>query len=188
MREIAERFSLPNARKKDSQGICFIREVKMADFLDAFVPKNPGQIVNTQGERVGEHDGLHLYTLGQRRGIGVASNTFKKAYVVVAKREETNELVVGFDEHETPGLYASRCVVSDITFVNQPFAEGETDLLAQPRYRTPAVPFTLEAFDPISGHAKMRFSESQRALTPGQICAFYRGQELLGGGVFTEIG
>ena len=188
VREIAERFALPNARKKDSQGICFIGEVKMADFLDAFVPKKPGLIVNTQGEAVGKHDGLHLFTLGQRRGIGVASNTFKKAYVVVEKRDETNELVVGFDELQTPRLYASRCVVEDITFVNSPFAAGDSGLLAQPRYRTPAVPFALERFDTESGRAEMRFDDSQRALTPGQICAFYRGPELLGGGVFTEIG
>ncbi len=185
VRALAERFQLPNAKKKDSQGICFIGEVKMSDFLDAFVPKNPGTIVTTEGAVVGKHDGLHLYTLGQRRGIGVASNTYRKAYVVVEKREATNELVVGFDEPETPRLYASACTVTDVSFVNQPFAAGDTELLAQPRYRTPAVPFELERFE--NGIAEMRFNDAQRALTPGQICAFYRGNELLGGGVFQEI-
>lgn len=188
VREIAEKFALPNARKKDSQGICFIGEVKMSDFLDAFVPKKPGKIVNTGGEVLGDHDGLHLYTLGQRRGVGVASPVFKKAFVVVEKREASNELVVGFDELETPRLYASRCEVSDISFVNKAFAQGEADLLAQPRYRTSAEPFELEFFDSEAGFAKMRFAEPQRALTPGQICAFYKGNELLGGGVFTQIG
>ena len=188
VREIAEKFALPNARKKDSQGICFIGEVKMTDFLHAFVPKKPGNIVDTDSKVLGQHDGLHLYTQGQRRGIGVASPIFKKAFVVVAKREDTNELVVGFDEQETPHLYAQRCVVTDITFINEPFADGDSDLLAQPRYRTPAEPFTLESFDSAAGRAEMRFHEPQRALTPGQICAFYQGNRLLGGGVFTEIG
>lgn len=188
VRQLAKRFALPNAAKKDSQGICFIGEVKMADFLDAFVPKKPGRIVNTRGEAVGEHQGLHFFTLGQRRGIGVASNTFGKAYVVVEKREATNELVIGFDEPETPRLYSRRCVVENISFVNRAFAMGETDLLAQARYRTPAVSFVLEAFDPEQGTATLCFAEPQRALTPGQICAFYRGPELLGGGFFREIG
>jgi tRNA-specific 2-thiouridylase len=187
VRALAEKFALPNARKKDSQGICFIGEVKMTDFLDAFVPKKPGQIVNTAGKPVGEHDGLHLYTLGQRRGIGVASPIFKKAYVVVEKREATNELVVGFDEPETPRLYATSCVVTDISFLNNPFAAGDDGLLAQPRYRTPSVPFRLESFDPATGQAEIRFEEPQRALTPGQICAFYRENELLGGGIFQTI-
>ena len=188
VRNLAEQFALPNARKKDSQGICFIGEVKMADFLDAFVPKKPGRIVTTTGDSVGEHDGLHLYTLGQRRGIGVASPIFKKAYVVVEKREATNELVVGFDEPATPRLYASSCVVTEISFVNKPFAEGETGLLAQPRYRTPSAPFSFTQFDPEQGQAELHFVEPQRALTPGQICAFYRGEELVGGGIFQTIG
>ncbi len=187
VREVAERFALANARKKDSQGICFIGEVKMADFLDAFVPKKPGHIVTTTGETVGEHQGLHFFTLGQRRGIGVASNTYRKAYVVVEKREETNELVVGFDEPQTPRLYAGGCVVDEISFVNRGFEPGESDLLAQARYRTAAVPFILESYDILSRTAEMRFVEPQRALTPGQICAFYRGNELLGGGIFREI-
>ena len=187
VRDLAARFSLPNAGKRDSQGICFVGEVKMADFLDAFLPKKPGRIVDTGGECVGEHQGLHLYTLGQRRGIGVASNTFGKAYVVVEKREATNELVVGFDEPETPKLYASRCTVTDISFVNRAFDPGQSRLLAQARYRTPAEPCTLESFDAASGRARIRFDRPQRALTPGQICAFYEGEELLGGGFFAEI-
>ncbi len=187
VRRLAERFQLPNARKKDSQGICFIGEVKMSDFLEAFVEKNPGPIVTTDGRVVGEHRGLHLYTLGQRRGIGVASNTFGKAFVVVAKRQETNELVVGFDEVDTPQLYASECTVNELSFVDESFSLNDSGLLAQPRYRTPAVPISIVEYDETGKHARLKFHDPQRALTPGQICAFYRGDELLGGGVFAEI-
>ncbi len=183
VREIATRFNLPNAAKKDSQGICFIGEVKMSDFLDAFVDEDPGAIVTPDGNVVGEHRGLHLYTLGQRRGIGVASSTFKKAFVVVEKRHESNELVVGFDEVSTPKLYASRCSVSEISFVNRGFENRP--ILVQPRYRTPSVPVSIDSFE--NGLAKVSFQDPQRALTPGQICAFYDGSELLGGGVFETI-
>ncbi|MEM7385707.1 MAG: tRNA 2-thiouridine(34) synthase MnmA, partial [Verrucomicrobiota bacterium] len=97
VRTIAERMNLVNARKKDSQGICFIGEVKMSDFLSAYVDDDPGPIVTVDGREVGQHRGLHLHTLGQRRGLGVPSNQYGRAYVVVAKRSETKELVIGFD-------------------------------------------------------------------------------------------
>jgi len=95
---------------------------------------------------------------------------------------------VGFDEPETPRLYADRCVVEGISFVNRPFdGVGEACILAQPRYRTAAVPVVLETDALENRKAFLRFEEPQRALTPGQICAFYRGEELLGGGVFGTI-
>ena len=183
VRQVASRFNLPNATKKDSQGICFIGEIKMSDFLSAFVDENPGPIITHDGTVVGNHRGLHLYTLGQRRGIGVASNTFKKPFVVIEKRHANNQLVVGFDEAKTPKLYASHCTVSQITFVNRPFEDRS--ILVQPRYRTPAVPVSIAQFE--NHCAKVTFHNPQRALTPGQICAFYDGTELIGGGIFESI-
>jgi tRNA-specific 2-thiouridylase len=184
VRELALEFSLPNARKKDSQGICFIGEVKMSDFLRAFVPDAPGKIVDLDGKPLGEHRGLHLYTLGQRKGIGVPSNAFKEAFVVVEKRGATNELVVAFDRPETPLLYARRCRIGEISVTRDPL-DVPRALLAQARYRTPAVPAELRPTG--EGRADLVFAEPQRALTPGQICAFYEGEILLGGGVFGEI-
>jgi tRNA-specific 2-thiouridylase len=140
-------------------------------------------IVDLAGNVLGEHRGLHLYTLGQRRGIGVPSNAYREAYVVIAKRAEKNELVVGFESEDTPLLYASSATVGDISFVNcQP--DGES-ILAQPRYRTPAVEAELSVDD--KGEGKVVFHKPQRALTPGQVCAFYNGEVLLGGAVFREI-
>lgn len=184
VREVARRHDLPNAEKKDSQGICFIGEVKMVDFLRNYVEDIPGNIVNQEGQVLGQHNGLHLYTLGQRKGLGVASNTYKEAYVVVEKRSDTREIVVAFDRPDTPQLYASRCRVGSVTVVNRPLTEP-TSLQARPRYRTASVPITVgqigdSTFD-------IEFSHPQRALTPGQICAFYEGETLLGGGVFKSI-
>lgn len=183
VRAAAERMGLSTAGKKDSQGICFIGQVKMKDFLQAFVDDKPGDVVTVEGKRVGRHRGLHLYTLGQRRGLGVASPVYKEAYVVVSKRFESNELVVGFDRVETPGLYASRCRVGSLSFVNGEIEDG-SQLLAQPRYRTSAEPCGLRR---VGEAVELKFEEPQRALTPGQICAFYRGDVLLGGGIFEEI-
>ncbi|MCP4849764.1 MAG: tRNA 2-thiouridine(34) synthase MnmA [Verrucomicrobiaceae bacterium] len=183
LRELARELGLPNAEKKDSQGICFIGQVKMSDFLRTFVPDNPGLIVDLSGNVLGEHQGLHLYTLGQRRGIGVPSNAYREAYVVIAKKADENELVVAFESEDTPFLYASSATVGDISFVNC-HPDGEL-ILAQPRYRTPAVEAELTVDG--KGDGKVLFRKPQRALTPGQICAFYNGEVLLGGAVFREI-
>jgi tRNA-specific 2-thiouridylase len=183
VRQIAEKYDLITATKKDSQGICFIGEVKMSDFLKAFVPDKPGKIVNLQGKTVGEHAGLHYYTLGQRKGIRVPSNTENMAYVVVEKRRETNELVIGFDLPETEGLYTNEWLVSNVTFTNYPITQ-EKNILIRPRYRSKAVGAKYIPLE--NNQARIIFDLPQRAVTTGQICALYDGEVLLGGGIFAE--
>lgn len=186
VRDLAKKFGIPVAEKKDSQGICFIGDIRMSDFLAYYIEDRPGPILTLDGREVGRHRGLHLYTLGQRKGLGVASNTFGKAYVVVAKRPESNALVVAFDELETPFLYASRCRVGMISVTHRPLRDcGE--LTAQPRYRSRAVPVEWSAADGPDDAVELTFAEPQRALTPGQICALYAGETLVGGGIFQEI-
>ena len=184
LRALARDFHLRTADKKDSQGICFIGEVKMEDFLRTFVPDNPGPIVDLEGRLLGEHRGLHLYTLGQRKGLRVASNLYKQAYVVVAQRPETNALVIAIERPDTPLLWARRCTLSGISTTGAPLDQERT-LNAQPRYRCPA---GLAHFRPLGSHrAELIYEEPQRALTPGQICALYDGDRLLGGAVFESI-
>jgi tRNA-specific 2-thiouridylase len=187
LRELARQFGLKTAEKKDSQGICFIGEVKMEDFLRTFVPDNPGNIVNPEGTVLGEHKGLHLYTLGQRKGLRVASNLYKQAYVVVAKRQKANELVIAIERPDTPLLWAKRAVVTDISTTG-PDLTQERRVQAMPRYRSPAADATFRPFerDGVCA-AELVFDEPQRALTPGQICALYDGEVLLGGAVFENI-
>ena len=186
VRELAKKFALPVAEKKDSQGICFIGDIKMSDFLGHYIEDRPGPIVTLDGREVGQHRGLHLYTLGQRKGLGVASNTFGKAFVVVAKRPESNALVIAFDEPDTPFLYASRCRVGMISVTNRPLSACGK-LSAQPRYRCRSIPVEWESAAGPEDGVELVFVEPQRALTPGQICAFYEGDTLVGGGVFQEI-
>lgn len=184
LREQARKLGLKTAEKKDSQGICFIGEVKMEDFLRTFVADNPGPIVSLEGKVLSEHKGLHLYTLGQRKGIGVASNLYKQAYVVVAKRHEANELVIAIERPDTPLLWARRCTLTGVSTTGLPLNTPRL-LQAQPRYRCPAGDAT---YTPLAdGRAELVYTQPQRALTPGQICALYEGERLLGGAVFERI-
>jgi tRNA-specific 2-thiouridylase len=181
VREVARRFNLPVAGKKDSQGICFLGQVKMSDFLRHYLPDSPGEIVDTEGRVLGEHRGLHLYTLGQRKGHGVASPREGMAYVVVGKDPEKKRLIVGWDKPDAEGLYTRSCVVGTLSSINEPLEEKRL-VEAQPRYRAKAEPVRVEPLG--GGRLRLEFQHAQRAIAPGQICAFYDGGRLLGGGVF----
>lgn len=183
-RAIAARLALPVAQKKDSQGICFIGAVKMSDFLRHYVPDSPGDIVDTEGKLRGRHQGLHLYTLGQRKGHGVASPREGMAYVVVAKDLADNRLIVGWDTQDSPGLYATHCLVGTLNWINES-PGGKVLMEAQPRYRAKAEPCEIIPRD--DGKCEVTFRTPQRAISPGQICAFYDGGRLLGGGVFEVV-
>ena len=184
VREVARRFNLSTAEKKDSQGICFIGNIKMSDFLRHYVPDSPGEIVDLDGAVMGRHDGLHLYTMGQRKGHGVASPREGMAYVVVGKIPEKNQLVVGWDETTTSGLYTSKCIVGSLSWLGEAVTGGRVE--AQPRYRAKGEIVTVQQTG--EGKLEVEFSRPQRALTPGQICAFYEGGRLLGGGIFERVG
>jgi len=182
VRRLARQAGLATAEKKDSQGICFIGEVKMADFLSAFVPEHPGPILRADdGRELGRHRGLHYYTLGQRRGIGIPSNAEGERYVVVGKREPDNALLVAFDHADAPGLFQSEVRVHSLSWTGQPL-EAAAAIEGRVRYRDPRVPleFTPEG----GGKASIRFRNPQRALASGQVLALYDGERLLGGGIY----
>ena len=186
VREEARRLQLVNAAKKDSQGICFIGRVRMADFLREYLGDDPGPVVDPEGNKLGEHAGLHYYTLGQRRGIGVASAVHGKAYVVVEKRLADKALVVDIENPGAYRLYASRCRVTGLSWVNHDCIT-RPPTRAQPRYRADAPRIDVRECDIKRDDMEIVFSEPQRALAPGQICAFYDEDVLLGGGVFQRI-
>ncbi len=187
VRDIARRFRLPNAEKKDSQGICFIGQVKMSDFLRHYLPDNPGDIVDLNGKILGRHNGLHLFTMGQRKGHHIASPREGVAYVVVGKDLEHNRLILGYEGEETPGLYARQAVVGGISNVLSPLP---TRVFIVPRYRAEAVPASCTPLD--EGKVLLHFDAPVRAVALGQVCAFYepdggRGEKLLGGGFFESV-
>ena len=184
VRTLARRFGLPTAGKKDSQGICFIGKVKMSDFLRHYVPDNPGDIVDTEGNKKGEHNGLHLFTIGQRKGHGIASPREGIAYVVVGKDVHNNRLIVGYEDESTPGLYTREAIVGSLSRVDPDFTfTGQVE--AQPRYRAMADIARAERLD--DQRVRLSFIHPQRALALGQVCAFYQGGRLLGGGFFESL-
>jgi tRNA-specific 2-thiouridylase len=184
VRDVARRFNLPVAEKKDSQGICFLGQVKMTDFLAHYLPDKPGEIVDTNGRVMGGHRGLHFYTIGQRKGHGVASPREGMAYVVVGKLAAENRLVIGWDREDTEGLYTKECTVGTLSSINEDIASLKR-VEAQPRYRAKAEAAKVEATG--GGKVKLVFGKAQRAVVAGQIMAFYDGGRLLGGGVVEEV-
>ena len=183
VRQLAGKIGLPNAGKKDSQGICFIGEVRINDFLEKFIPESPGPIVNLEGHVLGEHRGLHRYTLGQRRGIGIPSNTDNEFYVVVAKRMDRNELVVAFESEKADPIWHDSIRLHQISWLVPDPPREVTDLQVKVRYRDPRVPAQFRPFDTAQG-GELVFAEHQRALASGQVCAIYDGERVLGGGVY----
>jgi tRNA-specific 2-thiouridylase len=181
LRNLARAAGLATADKKDSQGICFLGQVPVQDFLERHIPDAPGPIVNAAGKVIGQHRGLHRYTIGQRKGIGLPSNTDQKYFVVVKKDFATQTLHVAFDLPDTKWLYTDSAQAANFTWINQAL-EGEQDILARVRYRDKAVP---THFKPLGdGTVDLHFQPTQRGLAPGQVVAIYQDRVLLGGGVF----
>lgn len=182
VRELALQHNLPNAVKKDSQGICFIGNIRMSDFLQHYIQDAPGDIFTADGRKVGRHKGLHLYTNGQRRGIGVPSNTDNEHFVVVGKDLEQNRLIVAFDRPESPGLFTSEIRIHGISWINKSL-EKTSRLQARPRYLDPLQEITFEPTG--ENTARIFFEEPQRALTSGQILALHQNETILGAGIYT---
>jgi len=185
LRGLAEDAGLPNAAKKDSQGICFIGNIKMSDFLREYLADSPGPIIReSDGKKLGEHRGLHFYTIGQRKGIGIPSNADRQFYVVTGKDLSRNALLVAFESESSSGLYAASCEVSSLSFTGEAIADDAT-IEAKVRYRDPRVPIRCRYLG--KDKIEATFAEPQRALAIGQVMAFYDGPTLLGGGIFARV-
>lgn len=175
VRALARKFKLPNAEKKDSQGICFIGKVKMADFLRKYIKDRPGKIVTTDGRIVGKHNGMHGYTIGQRHGIGLAGGP----YWVLEKRIKDNVLAVARNEKD---LYKKEVIVENVNWLSRIEPKMPLRLRAAIRYRQkPEVAVLTKTIN--ANRYTLKFLQHQRAIASGQSAVFYRGQELLGGGI-----
>lgn len=181
VRDIARRYSLPVSDKKDSTGICFIGERRFAAFLSQYLPHQQGEIRSVAGERLGSHQGLMFYTLGQRKGLGIGGHGDGRPWFVVDKDLSRNELIVAQgDDH--PLLYSQGARLEDVTWVAEPpCPAGEAvHLTAKCRYRQPDQSAELIWQ---GDRGLLRFSERQRAVTPGQSAVLYQGEVCVGGGI-----
>nr|WP_091986878.1 tRNA 2-thiouridine(34) synthase MnmA [Pseudoalteromonas denitrificans] len=186
VRRIAEEQDLVTHNKKDSTGICFIGERKFKDFLQKYLPAQPGKIEDTDGNHVGEHEGLMYHTLGQRKGlmIGGMKEGSGEPWYVVDKDMEHNVLVVGQGKNH-PRLFSNGLMANQLDWLDRVGPQGTTRCTVKTRYRQTDLPCTLLVSS--DGYARVLFDEPQSSVTPGQSAVFYDGEVCLGGGIIDSV-
>ena len=205
VRRIADEIGLPNARKKDSTGICFIGERPFRDFLNRYISKAPGPIKDPRGRVLGEHQGLSFYTLGQRQGLGIGGVKERGAQRgggdhspwFVARKDMAANTLWAVQGHEHPWLLSHTLQADDLSWVAGS-APAWGDYAAKSRYRqrdarctlagvTAALPGAAPATPTGAASCiRLTFPEAQWAVTPGQSAVLYDGDVCLGGGVISQ--
>lgn len=188
VRAIAQKYDLITANKKDSTGICFIGERKFKDFLQQYLPAQKGDIYTDDGIKIGTHDGLMYYTIGQRGGIGIGgvANRPEEPWFVLHKDLTNNRLIVG-QGHDHAMLQSTELTAYKLDWGIAPpvqiFGKQGFRCTAKTRYRQSDQDCTVFALDETGDKVKVVFDEAQRAVTQGQSVVFYDGDICLGGGV-----
>ena len=179
VREIAKKYGLLTATKKDSTGICFIGERNFRDFLKNYLPNQKGKIVNIETKEVlGEHIGLMYYTVGQRKGLNIGGTTDR--LFVVGKDLENNILYVALGD-DNKYLYSDSCIIESVNFNCD---ERPTKCTAKFRYRASDYDVELTYLD--NNEILVKYN-NLKAITPGQACVFYDHEYCLGGGFIKEV-
>ncbi len=178
VREIAEKHGFVNATKPDSQDICFVPDGDYAGFIERTTGKTaePGDFTDENGNRLGEHKGIIRYTIGQRKGLGIALG---KPRFVIEKNAENNTVILGDEER----LFCRKVLVDRLNFIPFDTLEGEMRVTAKLRYRHLAQPAVIK---PDGDKVIIEFDEPQRAPSPGQVAVFYDGDAVVGGGTIVK--
>lgn len=190
VRQLASDAGLSVSGKRDSTGICFIGERPFNEFIDGFVPARRGAIVTDSGKQVGEHEGLHHYTLGQRKGIGVGglASSGDEPWYVAAKDGASNTLTV-VQGHDHPALFCAGIDVGQMHWIGAPPVEwasgGTLRCQVKTRYRQADQACSVERTADTA--ARIVFDSPQRAVTPGQYAVLYTGDRCLGSAVIDRI-
>ena len=185
VREVARDHHMAVAEKAESQEICFVPDGNYAGFIDRYLAATgdekrlpvEGEIVDTSGQVIGSHSGIHRYTVGQRRGIGIANST--PLYVVSIDAKE-NRVVVGGDDE----LAGKTFTAAGVNWIALDTPSDTVRAEVRVRYRHTAAPASITPLE--NNRAKVTFDEPQRAITPGQATVFYRSDEVIGGGWITK--
>lgn len=183
VRRIAAENGLSTAEKKDSTGICFIGERNFKNFVSAYIPYQNGSFLTLDGRKVGTHEGMAYYTIGQRKGIGIGGPG--EAWFVVGKNAEKNVVYVeqGSDH---PALYSDTLTATDISWVGKAPSELPYACKAKIRYRQQDQECVIESIK--DGIVSIRFLKPQRAITPRQSVVFYDGDVCIGGAMIRASG
>lgn len=175
IRKLAAKAGLPVADKPDSQEICFIPDNDYRGFISRMSVPMPGEVVDINGNVLGRHSGIQFFTIGQRRKLGLSGGTGEPIFVVDINTER-NRIVVGPEDK----LYKTTLWASGVNYVSGHAPENPIEVTAKIRYKATEALATLI---PQDGWVEMRFDRPQRAVTPGQAVVFYRGEEVVGGGI-----
>lgn len=183
VREIAKKYNISTAAKKDSTGICFIGERNYRKFLQDYLPHQEGDIIDINGNKVGRHIGLMYYTLGQRRGLnlGGTADNIQGRWFVVKKDLVNNILIVSHGDESV--LDSTSCIAADFNWIPSPPSD-KFNCTAKFRYRQAeqGVKVILTG-----DKVNVKFDSPQRAVTTGQFVVLYSGQQVLGGGIIDEV-
>jgi tRNA-uridine 2-sulfurtransferase len=181
VRALAEKHGLITHNKKDSTGICFIGERRFSDFLQQYLPAQPGEIHSVDGEYLGQHQGLMYHTIGQRQGLGIGGlANHDHAPWYVADKDLDNNVLLVVQGNDHPALFKSSLYTGDLFWVAGEQPALPLQCQAKVRYRQSDQDCTVTAID---GGCRVDFAEAQRAVTPGQSVVFYQGELCLGGAV-----
>lgn len=180
VRHTAEKLGLPIADRAESQEICFIPDNNYPEFLEEYtgITPRPGPIIDRQGKVVGEHRGIASYTIGQRKGLGIASA--EPLYVIAIDPEENTITIGGKNE-----VYATELIASDLNWISIERPDGPLSVTAKIRYLHREAGATVTPTS--TGEAMVKFREPQMALTPGQAVVFYDGDTVVGGGTIAQV-
>jgi tRNA-specific 2-thiouridylase len=181
VRKLAKKIGLPNAERKESMGLCFVGKIRLKDFLEQKLKPKKGIIKDISGKIIGEHQGLHNYTIGQRQGIKIGGDA--GPYYVVSKDLKTNTLYVTNDPDD-PRLFVKEVQLHSVNWISQLISQSANKLISlQGRYRHQGelVPLTISAID--KKHYQVVFKNPQKAVASGQSLVLYKGKECVGGGI-----
>ena len=187
VRKIAADNNINVANKKDSTGVCFIGERNFKEFLKNYLPAQPGLMKTLDGKVVGKHDGIMYYTIGQRHGLAIGGPG--EAWFVIGKNTKENVLLVGQGDDQEY-LYSNRCLINRINILEEDIKDkldnNETvKLAAKFRYRQADVEVWVKKFN--DEYLEVSYPSKSRAVTPGQECALYLGDYLVGGGTIDKV-
>ena len=182
VREIARQHNLSNHDKRDSTGICFIGERPFREFLNRYLPTQPGDMVTPEGKKVGKHQGLSFYTLGQRQGLGIGGGKDSSGEPwFVAGKDMTNNRLIVVQGHDHPALLNPNINALDMHWISSHAPDIARGYAAKTRYRQQDAACRITALN--DDRAGFVFDEAQWAVTPGQSVVVYDGAVCLGGGI-----
>lgn len=182
VRRLAEDNNLITYNKKDSTGICFIGERDFKEFLQKYLPAQPGQMQTPEGQVIGQHDGLMYYTLGQRQGLGIGGlRDFDDTPWYVADKDLDDNILIVVQGNDHPLLHQTECTADDMSWVQGDAPSHSFRCAAKTRYRQQDANCLVQ-YQEENQNWHITFDEPQWAITPGQAIVFYDGEECLGGG------